>query len=186
MKNILYLYVTRLNACPGNQPQCYCPIQCLVRKKKKKLWHKCKKMATLQVRCWYRRHVELLRRRWRDVWREDRSVNETDETRQREKSEQVDIGSLEPWSGISPSRARIAPFGTSVDPGTHWTKPDLWPDSDTGLNPPPPLQHLGQEEVRYEKYEGVKGQIQCDFSLSGLYFDCFVLVAAVWSWTVSN
>lgn len=85
MKNILYLYVTRLNACPGNQPQCYCPIQCLVRKKKKKLWHKCKKMATLQVRCWYRRHVELLRRRWRDVWREDRSVNETDETRQREK-----------------------------------------------------------------------------------------------------
>lgn len=87
MKNIFYLYVTRLNACPGNQPQCYCPIQCLVRKKKKKkkLWHKCKKMATLQVRCWYRRHVELLRRRWRDVWREDRSVNETDETRQREK-----------------------------------------------------------------------------------------------------
>lgn len=86
--------------------------------------------------------------------------------RREEKSEQVDIGSLEPWSGISPSRARIAPFGTSVDPGTHWTKPDLWPDSDTGLNPPPPLQHLGQEEVRYEKYEGVKGQIQCDFSLS--------------------
>lgn len=46
-------------------------------------------------------------------------MNEADEVRQR-----VDIGRLEPRRGIGPAGYRIAPFGTSVDPGDR-TEPDL-------------------------------------------------------------
>lgn len=146
-----------------------------VSSEEKKLWHKCKKMATLQVRCWYRRRVELLRRRWRDVWREDRSVNETDETRQREKR-RVNRLILAAWSpGLGSALAgreslRLALQSTR---GRIERSPTFDPIRTQAWTLPPPQQHLGQEEVRYEKYEGVKGQIQCDFSLSGLYFDCF-------------
>lgn len=91
----------------------------------------------------------------RDVWWEDLSINENDETRQRE----------EEWTGLywqpgalvwgQPCRASIALFGTWVDPGTqNEARPLTW----FSCRPEPP-----HREDRYRTWR-VTGQIQCDFS----------------------
>lgn len=66
------------------------------------------------------------------VWREDIGAIDTDETRQMRRSERVDVGSREPWSGTISPAGRVSLRLALQSTRGRGTKPNLWPGLDPG------------------------------------------------------